>query len=244
MKKFNSGHCPVCEEKLHINRLSCPQCKAEYPIDEELSAFDYLSKEQKHFLITFLKCKGNIKAIEAELGISYPTVNKRFDELLIALNLKEETSIIEKESIDMSVFGELDRNSTKASDIIKNKLFDNGGAVTITLPKGGSCYVSIAENGKSFASDKLPNQVVDFSIFDIIVDFLKEVGGKAPKGMGRNDKVGYGKCGSETVMYQIATQYYGKKTGESTFDPLFVLAAMLEWAEIAENGWGYIKLIK
>ena len=45
-------------------------------------------------------------------------------------------------------------------------------------------------------------------------------------------------------MYQIATQYYGKKIGESTFDPLFVLAAMLEWAEIAENGWGYIKLIK
>ena len=42
--------------------------------------------------------------IEAELGISYPTVNKRFDELLIALNLKEETTIIEKESIDMSVF--------------------------------------------------------------------------------------------------------------------------------------------
>ena len=93
MKKFNSGHCPVCEEKLHINRLSCPQCKAEYPIDEALSAFDYLSKEQKHFLITFLKCKGNIKAIEAELGISYPTVNKQFDELLIALNLKEETAI-------------------------------------------------------------------------------------------------------------------------------------------------------
>ena len=244
MKKFNSGHCPVCDEKLHINRLSCPQCKAEYPIDEELSVFDYLSTEQKHFLNTFLICKGNIKAIEAELGISYPTVNKRFDELLIALNLKEETTTIEKESIDMSVFGELDRNSTKASDIIKNKLFDNGGSVSITLPKGGSCYVAIAENGNSFVSDKLPAQTVSFSIFDIIVDFLKVSGGKAPKGMGRNYRVGFGKCDSETVMYQIATQYYGKKAGESTFDPLFVLAAMLEWAEIAENGWGYLKLIK
>ena len=243
MKNFNSGHCPVCDEKLHINRLSCPQCKAEYPIDEELSAFDYLSEEQKHFLITFLKCKGNIKALEAELGISYPTVNKRFDELLVALNLKEKTTI-KKESIDMSVFGELDRGSTKASDIIKIKLFDNGGSVTITLPKGGTCYIAIAENGNAFVSDKLPGQTVYFSVFDIIVNFLRANGGKAPKGIGRTDKVGYGKCGSETVMYQIATLYYGKKTGESTFDPLFVLAAILEWGEIAENGWGYLKLIK
>ena len=241
MKKFNSGRCPVCDEKLHINRLSCPQCKAEYPIDEELSSFEYLTAEQKHFLNTFLLCKGNIKAIEAELGISYPTVNKRFDELLIALGLKEET-VRTEESIDMSVFGELDRDSTKASDIIKNKLFDNGGSVTINLPKGGSCYVAIAENGNAFVSDKLPGQTVSFGVFDIIVDFLKSVGGKAPKGLGRNDRVGYGKCGSETVMYKIATQYYGKKIGESTFDPLFVLAAVLEWAGIAENGWGYLQL--
>jgi hypothetical protein len=44
-------------------------------------------------------------------------------------------------------------------------------------------------------------------------------------------------------MYQIATQYYDKEIGESTFDPLFVLAAMLEWAGIAENGWGYLRLL-
>ena len=243
MKKFVSGRCPICKEKLHINRISCPQCKAEYPIDEELSLFDYLSVEQNHFLITFLKCKGNIKAVEAELGISYPTVNKRFDELLVALNLKEE-KIKEEEIIDMNAFGELDRNSKKPSDIIKNKLYDNNGSVTIHLQKGDVCHISIAENGNSFVSDKLPGQVVSFSVFDIVVDFLQSNGGKAPKGLGRNDKVGYGKCGEETVMYQIATKYYGKKVGEYTFDPLFVLAAILEWAEIAENGWGFLRLIK
>lgn len=243
MKNFKSGHCPVCSKKLHINRLSCPQCKAEYPIDEELSPFDYLSEEQKHFLNTFLLCKGSIKAIEAELGISYPTVNKRFDELLIALGLKEK-EIIKEEIIDMNVFGELNRNSKKPSDIIKNRLYDNGGAVTIRLQKGENCRVSIAENGTAFVSDKLSNQAMSFSVFDIIVDFLEDCGGKAPKGLGRNDRVGYGKCSSETIMYQIATKYYGKSIGESTFDPLFVLAAILEWAEIAENGWGYLKLIR
>lgn len=241
MKNKNSGRCPICDTKLHINRLSCPQCRAEYPTDEELSPFDYLTAEQNAFLLTFLKCEGSIKGVEAELGISYPTVKRRYDELLLALGLKEDT--IEKENIDMSVFGKINRNSAKASDIIKNKLYDNQGVAVISLQKGDPCRIAIADSGDAFVSDKLSTQTIDFSVFDIIVDFLKENGGKAPKGLGRVDRVGYGKCGSETVMYQVATQYYGKEIGESTFDPLFVLAAMLEWAGIAENGWGYLRLL-
>ena len=242
MKKIDSMRCPICESKLHISRLSCSLCKAEYPIDEEFFPFEYLNAEQKLFLITFLKCGGSIKAMETELNISYPTVKKRYEELLVALGLKEK-NIIRKENIDMSIFGKINRNSKKASDIIKNKLYDNKGTTVISLPKGGTCYISIAEKGDAFVSDKLPNQIVDFYVFDIIVEFLESVGGKAPKGLGRSDRVGYGKCGEETVMYQIATQYYDKKIGESTFDPLFVLAAMLEWAGIAENGWGYLRLL-
>ena len=243
MNRFNTGRCPLCETKLHINRLSCPQCHSEYPMDEELSAFDYLSDEQKKFLIVFLKTKGNIKAVEAELGISYPTVNKKYEDLMIALGLKE-IQQIEEEEIDMSIFGKINQGSKKASDIIKNKLYDNKGVVSIVLKNGDTCRVSIASNGNGFVSNKLSTQVIDFRVFDIIVDFLKECGGTAPKGLGRGkeDKVGYGKCGDGTIIYQIATQYYGKEEGESTFDPVFVLAAMLEWAGIAVNGRGYIKL--
>ncbi len=245
MKNIKAGLCPLCESRLHINRLSCPQCKAEYPIDEELSVFDYLTEEQKNFLFVFLKCKGNIKAVEAELGISYPTVNKKYEDLMIALGLKEEQERIKEEEIDMNLYGKINQNSTKTSDIIRNKLLENKGVAIITLKNGDNCRISISERGTCFVSDKLSSQPIDFCVFDIIDDFLKECGGKAPKGLGRGkeDKVGYGKCGKETIMYQIATQYYGKSIGESTFDPVFVLAAMLEWAGIAENGRGYIKLL-
>ena len=244
MKKFNAGLCPLCNAKLHINRLSCPECKAEYPIDEELSSFDYLNSEQKEFLIIFLKCKGNIKAVEEELGISYPTVNKKYEEIMVNLGLKEKEEI-EKRVIDMSIFGKINRESKKASDIVRNKLYDNNGVATIVLKNGDSCRISIAGNGNSFVSNKLSPQAIDFKVFDIIYDFLKKCGGSAPKGIGRgkDDKVGYGKCGKETIMYQIATQYYGKIEGETTFDPVFVLAAVLEWAEIAENGRGYLRLL-
>ena len=37
-------------------------------------------------------------------------------------------------------------------------------------------------------------------------------------------------------------EYYGKSEGESVFDPVFILAGILEWADIAKNGRGYIEL--
>ena len=94
-----------------------------------------------------------------------------------------------------------------------------------------------------FVSDKLPYQNVDWSIFDIVVDFLKkQPHGRAVKGGCRSSKVGENKCGKETVMYAIATEYYGKTQGESSFDPLFVIAAILDWAGIATNERGYMEL--
>lgn len=44
-------------------------------------------------------------------------------------------------------------------------------------------------------------------------------------------------------MYEIATKYYGKVDGNSSFDPLFVIAAILDWAKIARNCRGYLELL-
>ena len=40
----------------------------------------------------------------------------------------------------------------------------------------------------------------------------------------------------------IATYYAKKEYGESVFDPVFVLAAVLDWADIANNERGEIVL--
>ena len=37
-------------------------------------------------------------------------------------------------------------------------------------------------------------------------------------------------------------EYYGKSEGESVFDPVFILAGILEWADVAKNGWGFLEL--
>lgn len=44
-------------------------------------------------------------------------------------------------------------------------------------------------------------------------------------------------------MYEIATKYYGKVDGDSSFDPLFVVAAILDRAKIVRNCRGYLELL-
>ena len=79
-------------------------------------------------------------------------------------------------------------------------------------------------------------------MFDVIVRLLFQTGGKARKGNGRNYKLGYGECTEDTVVGCIAKDYAGKKEGMSVFDPVFVLAAVLEWAGIVINGRGELIL--
>lgn len=131
----------------------------------------------------------------------------------------------------------------KTSEIIRNMFMQSAGSIVVTTLRGKSHVVKLNNDGKSISSETgLGIQQIDLSIFDIVVDFLKENGGIAPKGNGRNSKVGLGKCTSDTVCYCIATKYYGLKEGESTFDPVFIIAAILDQAGICENSRGYLRL--
>jgi hypothetical protein len=237
--------CPNCGGKLEVTRLMCSDCRAEYPIAEGLSPYDYLNNNQLSFLETFLRCKGNLKSVGEMLNISYPTVKKRFDDLLVSLGYAEESS--HEEDFYMPSLSSINIVGNSASQVIKRKLYEAGGEATISLLDGKPCRIVFADDENSFISDKLVDYKLkyNFSVFDYIVELLKNSpNNKAPKGNahGREDKVGFGKCTEDTVVGTIAIRYFGKKAGESTYDPVFVMAAMLEWAGIAHNLRGYIQL--
>ena len=132
----------------------------------------------------------------------------------------------------------------KASEIIKNKLEANKGHASVRLLNGGLAFVALQSDGRTFVCDKLPTQHMGLIVFDIIEDFLRDNGGKAPKGGARGSRVGEGKCTEDTVMYAVATKYYGLKKGEGSFDPVFVIAAIMDWAGVARNERGYLRLAK
>lgn len=81
MKKIIS-RCPVCNSELTVARLKCDSCDTVIENNFRLSKFDYLSEEELFFTETFLRCRGNIKEVEKELGISYPTVRSKLDAVI------------------------------------------------------------------------------------------------------------------------------------------------------------------
>lgn len=98
MKNNILGTCPVCSEHLEVTKLKCNHCETEIRGSFKLDKFNYLTLEEKYFIEVFVKNRGNIKEIEKELGISYPTVKKNLDQVIVSLGGKNEEKT-KKESI-------------------------------------------------------------------------------------------------------------------------------------------------
>jgi hypothetical protein len=79
--------CPVCGGSLHINRLSCRGCGTELSGDFETCDFCALGGEDREVLNIFLGSRGNMKALERQLGVSYPTARARLDSVLAKLGI-------------------------------------------------------------------------------------------------------------------------------------------------------------
>ena len=100
MKKVIS-RCPVCNNELTVARLKCDSCDTVIENNFRLSKFDYLSDEELYFTETFIRCRGNIKEVEKELGISYPTVRSKLDAVIKKLGYEAGTDdrSVKKEEI-------------------------------------------------------------------------------------------------------------------------------------------------
>ncbi|MFN3411482.1 MAG: DUF2089 domain-containing protein [Exilispira sp.] len=89
MKKM-IGRCPVCRESMIVTSLLCKKCNLTISGEFELDDFFKLTSDQLLFVKTFIRNRGNIKEVEKELGISYPTVRNKLDEIIEALGYKVE----------------------------------------------------------------------------------------------------------------------------------------------------------
>ena len=82
------GTCPVCGEPLTITRLHCRACDTTIEGRFFAGRLSQLNPEQLQFVETFLQCEGKIKAVEEKLGISYPTVRSRLNDVRIAMGFE------------------------------------------------------------------------------------------------------------------------------------------------------------
>lgn len=128
MKYKAPGKCPVCGEKLSITKLGCPKCSTAIEGDFHPCEFCRLPDEDLDFIKVFIKCRGNIKDVEKELGISYPTVRGKLDTVIRGLGYevptKETTREKElKEADKADILEQLSRGditAKEATEKIKN----------------------------------------------------------------------------------------------------------------------------
>jgi len=77
--------CPVCSQELAVTRLHCRSCGTTLEGDFTVGRFGRLNREQLTLLESFLRSRGNLRDMERELGISYPTVRSRVEAVVRAL---------------------------------------------------------------------------------------------------------------------------------------------------------------
>jgi hypothetical protein len=72
-------YCPTCGKDLEITQLKCSSCETAISGRYAPCRFCKLSPESLRLLEIFIRSRGNVKEMERELGLSYPTVRNKLD---------------------------------------------------------------------------------------------------------------------------------------------------------------------
>ena len=110
--------CPFCGDEMCLSRLRCKGCETVIDTEQPIPDFFRLPEDLQEFVMVFLRCRGNIREAEKELGISYPTVCKRRD-LVNELLGNQPARVDRLEVLERVERGEL--TAKEASEILKRK---------------------------------------------------------------------------------------------------------------------------
>ena len=111
MKREVPGSCPICDSEIKVTEIKCKKCEIVIQGEFDLCKFCRLNDQQKYFVEVFIKNRGNIKEIEKDLGISYPTVRNKLDDVISALGHRvEKPSVNQKEILEKLSKGEISKD--------------------------------------------------------------------------------------------------------------------------------------
>ncbi|MCW5873474.1 MAG: DUF2089 domain-containing protein [Anaerolineales bacterium] len=77
--------CPVCSGELVVTSLRCRECDTSLQGRFTSAPFSQLSEEQLAFVELFVRNEGKLTRMEADLGLSYPTIRNRLLEIIRTL---------------------------------------------------------------------------------------------------------------------------------------------------------------
>lgn len=123
--------CPSCGGGLEITEVECTQCDTQVRSRYRPGPFSTLSEEQTTFLHIFVTSRGNLSDVEKRLGVSYPTVRAKLDEVIQRLNEAEHRSeprVVEPPRIDAIVREAMERVGASLESRLRNSGERHGSA--------------------------------------------------------------------------------------------------------------------
>jgi hypothetical protein len=82
--------CPSCGSDMIVTELSCTSCETVVRGRYSGCTFCNLGDDDLRFLEIYVACRGNVKEMERETGLSYWTIRGRLDDVIEALQLSVE----------------------------------------------------------------------------------------------------------------------------------------------------------
>jgi hypothetical protein len=101
------------------SKLTCTHCTTEITGEFQTCKFCQLPTEQLEFAEVFIKCRGNIKEVEKELGISYPTVRNRLEMVIQALGYTFKKQYVDPEDSVQDILDAVEEGSISSKDAIE-----------------------------------------------------------------------------------------------------------------------------
>jgi hypothetical protein len=102
--------CPVCGSEFLVTQLTCDQCHTRLEGRFLPGPLGKLDDEQCRFVEVFLASRGNLREAGKILGISYPTLRLRLDEILALMGMSA------PEPTPQSVLEQLQRGDISIED--------------------------------------------------------------------------------------------------------------------------------
>ena len=113
------GRCPVCGETMTVTRLHCRHCDSALEGQFTLSRFYQLTAEQQLFAETFIRCEGRIGRMQEEMGLSYPAVRARLNDLIHALGYEPQEEAAMPPAQRQAILADLSQGKISPDEALK-----------------------------------------------------------------------------------------------------------------------------
>ena len=124
------GKCPTCGQDLEVHEVACPSCETVVRGRWAASPFSRLTPDQQNFLTLFVRSRGNLSDVERTLGVSYPTVRAKLEEIIGALDEPAPPRSAEPPTTREEILARIARGEVSVDDgvVLLRRLARPGGA--------------------------------------------------------------------------------------------------------------------